>query len=114
MDEVRLEFSWMQTVFCEWLESVRKDIESVFGQLKLRFKSFANSNILQDLKDVEYCFKACCALHNMLLKYKGPCKVTNWGNFDSEKNEGTLHNPDASEYRIDEIDNPHNMVCSKI
>jgi len=110
MDPTNYDFSWMQTVFCEWLESVRKDIECVFGQLKLRFKRLANSNISQDLKDVEYCFKACCALHNMLLKYKGPCKVTNWEHFDSEKNEGTIHNPAASEYTINEIDNPHNMA----
>jgi len=110
MDPTNYDFSWMQRVFCEWLESVRKDIECVFGQLKQRFKRLATSNISQDLKDVEYCFKACCAVHNMMLKYNGPGKVTNWKNYDPDKTEGSVYNPNSAEYFMDEVENPHGIV----
>jgi len=110
VDPMNYDWSWAQTIFCEWLESVRKDIECVFGHLKQRFRRLANANQSHDLKEVEYCFKTCCALHNMMLKYTGPIKVTNWEDYDPEQNEELEYNPAADEYTTNEIQNPHDVV----
>ena len=53
------------------LESVRKDIEGVFGILKKRFRFLKNFNNLFHQSDIDNAFVTCCMLHNMLLKYDG-------------------------------------------
>ena len=53
------------------LESVRKDIEGVFGILKRRFRFLKNFINLSCQKSVDNCFVTCCILHNMLLKADG-------------------------------------------
>jgi hypothetical protein len=53
------------------LESVRKDIEGVFGILKKRFRFLKNFNNLFHQSDIDNAFVTCCMLHNMLSKYDG-------------------------------------------
>jgi hypothetical protein len=53
------------------VESVRKDIEGVFGILKKRFLLLKNFNSLSSPKDIDSAFVTCCILHNMLLKEDG-------------------------------------------
>ena len=53
------------------LESVRKDIEGVFGILKKRFRFLKNFNNLKHQSDIDNAFVTCCMLHNMLLEYDG-------------------------------------------
>lgn len=110
MDPTNYDWSWQQTVFVEWVESVRKDIECVFGQLKQRFRRLQNANQSHDLNDVEYCFRTCCALHNMLLKYTGPVKVTDWENYDPDQTEEINMNNEADEYVNSEVNNPHDVA----
>jgi hypothetical protein len=50
------------------LESVRKDIEGVFGILKQRFHFLKQFNRMHSQKDIDNSFVTCCILHNMLLK----------------------------------------------
>jgi hypothetical protein len=53
------------------LESVRKDIEGVFGILKKRFRFLKNFNNLHQQSDIDNAFVTCCMLHNMLLERDG-------------------------------------------
>jgi len=111
LDPSNPDFSWAWTIFVEWLESVRKDIECVFGHLKQRFRRLMNNNHSHNLMDVEYCFKTCCALHNMLLKYNGPVKVTKWENYDPDDDEHENYANDYEEYQNDtNMMNPNNIV----
>jgi hypothetical protein len=47
------------------LESVRKDIEGVFGILKKRFRFLKNFNSLHQQSDINNAVVTCCMLHNM-------------------------------------------------
>ena len=53
------------------VESVRKDIEGVFGILKARFKFLKNFNSLKHHSSIDNAFVTCCILHNMLLESDG-------------------------------------------
>ena len=53
------------------VESIRKDIEGVFGILKKRFRFLKNFNNLNNHSDVDNAFVTCCMLHNMLLEADG-------------------------------------------
>ena len=54
------------------LESVRKDIEGVFGILKVRFRFLKNFNMMRTQSSIDNAFTTCCGmLHNMLLRTDG-------------------------------------------
>jgi hypothetical protein len=53
------------------LESVRKDIEGVFGILKIRFRFLKNFNNLRTQSSIDNVFTNCCILHNMMLQKDG-------------------------------------------
>ena len=53
------------------LESVRKDIEGVFGILKQRFHFLKQFNRMHRQKDIDNAFVTCCIIHNMMLKDNG-------------------------------------------
>ena len=53
------------------LESVRKDIECVFGRLKIRYSILKNRIRLHYKADIDKVFRVCCILHNMLLVNDG-------------------------------------------
>jgi hypothetical protein len=53
------------------LELVRKDIEGVFGILKIRFRFLKNFNCLCHQSSIDDAFTTCCILHNMLLRSDG-------------------------------------------
>ena len=57
------------TAWNERLESVRKAVECVFGILKKRFRILRNDFECSDPEDIAATFKACCALHNILLRH---------------------------------------------
>ncbi len=60
------EMRWSKNV-----ESVRKDIEGVFGILKVRFRFLKNFNNLRSQSSIDDAFTTCCMLHNMLLRSDG-------------------------------------------
>jgi Plant transposon protein len=60
------EMRWSKNV-----ESVRKDIEGVFGILKIRFRFLKNFNNLREQSAVDDAFTTCCILHNMMLEKDG-------------------------------------------
>jgi hypothetical protein len=115
LDPTNYDWTWMQTIFVEWLESVRKDIECVFGHSKQRFRILQNANQSHDLMDVEYCFKTCCALLNMLLRYNGHGKINNWENYDPDGLEEDTYKANREEYILaSTISNPHNVAYEDI
>jgi hypothetical protein len=60
------EMRWSKNV-----ESVRKDIEGVFGILKIRFRFLKNFNNLCEQSSIDDAFTTCCILHNMMLQKDG-------------------------------------------
>ena len=60
------EMKWSKNV-----ESVRKDIEGVFGILKVRFRFLKNFNNLSRQSSIDDAFTTCCMLHNMMLRSDG-------------------------------------------
>ena len=53
----------------EHLESVRKAVECTFGILKKRFRILARDFECRQATQISDTFRACCALHNILLRY---------------------------------------------
>ena len=56
----------------EWskrLESVRKNVECTFGILKKRFRILRLPFLKHNPEHIDDVFRACCALHNILLKH---------------------------------------------
>jgi hypothetical protein len=64
------------------LESVRKDVECVFGILKGRFATLDNGLKHRNITVCKQVFVACCVLHNMMLdemvREEPPARV-GWG-----------------------------------
>jgi len=54
-----------------WVESIRKDVECVFGSLKKRFKWLKNWNVMSNQFEIDNVFHTCCVLHNLLLAEDG-------------------------------------------
>jgi hypothetical protein len=55
----------------KWGESVRKDVECVFGRLKMRFRSLLNPIFLKNIEDIDNLFFCASIFHNMLLAWDG-------------------------------------------
>ena len=64
--------------FSEWLESMRKDVECLFGIMKGRFCILRNGFKFHKIEHCDQLWLTCCALHNMLLNVDGLDK--NWEN----------------------------------
>lgn len=60
------EFLWS-----EWAETVRKDVECVFGVLKGRFRCLKLPIYYQKKENIDNMFYVCCIMHNMLLHFDG-------------------------------------------
>jgi hypothetical protein len=71
------------------LESVRKDVEDVFGILKQRFRILKHAVELHNQEQIDNVFFTCCILHNILHHYDG--FVGRWDNYVRWANE----DPDA-------------------
>ena len=63
--------TYSQTRWSEWLESMRKDVECVFGIMKGRFRMLKSGMRLQSIDAVDSVWLTCCALHNWLLEVDG-------------------------------------------
>jgi hypothetical protein len=57
--------------FSKMLESMRKDVECTFGILKGRWRCLKYGFRFQSSQYVDNTIKACCILHNMLLRWDG-------------------------------------------
>jgi hypothetical protein len=66
----------------EHLESVRKDVERVFGILKRRFFFLSHRVQYHRGTTIGAAMKTCCVLHNMLLEYDEHCNDVDWEALD--------------------------------
>jgi len=66
----------MECRYSKWLESMRKDIECVFGRMKKRYLILKTGSRFKSIKSSDKVFKTVCALHNRRLIYEGLDK--NW------------------------------------
>ena len=64
--------------FSEWLESMRKDVECLFGIMKGRFSMLRYGFRFHSIVNCDKMWLTCCALHNLLLDVDGLDK--NWQN----------------------------------
>ena len=91
------------------LESVRKDVECVFGIIKQRHRLFRSRIQIWNTVDIENAFNAACILHNMCLKdenWLNRHKVdTNWIN---------LHTGDVLEPSVQVRDKPEIQIDDEI
>lgn len=60
-----------ELAWSDHLESIRKDVECFFGILKQRFRIISQSCLLRNMEHMLQTFKACCAIHNMILDFDG-------------------------------------------
>ena len=70
-DPLKHSCNYPQIRWSKWLESVRKDIERVFGILKRRFIILKSSMEYNTQKKCDNVFTACCMLHNILHAFDG-------------------------------------------
>ena len=55
----------------EWLESLRKDVECLFGVLKSRFRILRNPVTFHTIDDIQNIMFCCCILHNLIVSADG-------------------------------------------
>ena len=76
-------YGFSEVAFSEWLESVRKDVECVFGILKIRFRFLRGFVLFQEPETLEKAFRTAAMLHNMLLDWDG-LNDFHWENLDPD------------------------------
>ena len=57
------------------MESVRKDVECVFGKIFSRFRIFRKPLLVQQAQSVDDTFRVCVMLHNMICRFDGLDKI---------------------------------------
>ena len=93
VDPALTDCEYHSVVWTEWLESVRKDIERLFGALKQRFRWLSHSVEYHHINTLGFGVRVAAILHNRLLKYD------NFDKLDWEKMD-----PNGEEYFEDEDD----------
>ena len=79
-----------QSAWDERLESVRKDVEKCFGQLKKRFQILRIPSLVRDFEKINDTWRMCLVLHNILTRrrllrdYNSRCEAVNVGLFEEQ------------------------------
>ena len=60
-----------EQLWAKRLESVRKNVECVFGILKKRFAILKRPFLNRKVEDIQTVFRCCCTLNNMLMEHDG-------------------------------------------
>jgi hypothetical protein len=76
-----LNYDYHTVVWGEWLESVRKDEERLFGTLKSRFRWLSSSIQYHNHVTIHNAVRICAILHNRLLEYDNMLDF-DWGDID--------------------------------
>ena len=77
-----LNYNYHTVVWDEWLESVRKDVERLFGTLKSRFRWLSSSIQYHNHVTIHNAVKICAIIHNRLLEYDNMLDF-DWENIDT-------------------------------
>ena len=87
------------------LESVRKDVETFFGRLKIRFRILRSRIGFHDKKQIDKIFLACCIMHNMLLKDDG--LDVGWDNHEDEDDDDLRNGLELRRIRLRVLEPQH-------
>ena len=68
VDPTLMDYEYLTVSWAEWLESVCKDVEKLFGALKMRFRWMSKAIEFQNIETLEYAVKVAAILHNRLLE----------------------------------------------
>ncbi len=74
-------YDYHSVVWGEWIESVRKDVERLFGALKNRFVWLKSNILYSKVSTINSAVKVCAILHNRLLEYDNMIEL-DWENID--------------------------------
>lgn len=89
-------------LWSEYLESVRKDVECTFGNLKQRFHFLKHFVKYHTAELMSNAMKTCCVLHNMLLAWDSgsrddwECRREDWENIEADFYDKDLERPDTA------------------
>ena len=75
------DYAYHSVLWGEWLESIRKDVERLFGTLKMRFRWLVGPIAYHELSTIHNVVKVCAILHNRLLEYDKMLDF-DWDNID--------------------------------
>ncbi len=73
VDPTRDSWDFATVRWCEFLKSIRKDIECFFSILKGRFRYLQNHVNNHSFQVIDAALKTCCILHNIILEYDFHC-----------------------------------------
>ena len=115
VDPSLLDYEYHTVSWAEWLESVRKDVERLFGALKMRFRWISKAIEYQDIETLGYAVKVAAILHNRLLAYDN-FDTFNWETMDPNRHDfedeeqeeekadiGGLEDPAVGEPDLDDL-----------
>jgi hypothetical protein len=88
------DWAYHSVLWAEWLESIRKDVERLFGTLKMRFRWLIGPIAYHKLSTIQNVVKVCAILHNRLLEHDGMLDF-DWDNIDdtADKEDDLLADP---------------------
>ena len=88
VDPTLMDYEYLTVSWAEWLELVRKDVEKLFGALKMRFHWISQAIEYKDIETLGYAVnnKVAAILHNRLLEYDNFDKF-NWESMDPNRND---------------------------
>jgi hypothetical protein len=86
VDPTLLDYEYITVSWAEWLESVRKDVERLFGALKMRFRWISKAIEYKDIDTLGYAVKVAAILHNRLLQYDN-FDAFDWEKMDPNRND---------------------------
>lgn len=93
-----------EQLWSKWVESIRKDVECVFGILKGRFRVLKAGIFLHKTDAADAIWLTCCALHNFLLEVDG---------LDKRWQEGIESEYERAYGRLTADDFPHSFGLSQ-
>ena len=101
IQSIRLPQGAKNSLFAQTQESVRKDVERVFGVLQARFAVVRNPSNLWDKNKISNIMRACLILHNMIVQ--------------DERNSNTLEEfqDDDFTYTVKKATRPGNIITRR-
>lgn len=94
---------WLQ------IESARKDVEHLFGMIKMRFSVLKDPIVLHDLDDIQNMIHACCILWNMQRRYEEELELGDSEYWKHLEQEGGSEEDDLNAEEVEERINSFKM-----
>ena len=99
VDPTLMDYEYHTVSWAEWLESVRKDAERLFGALKMRFRWISKAVEYQNIETLGYAVKVAAILHNRLLAHDNFDKF-NWETMNPNRNDFEVEETEEEQIEI--------------